>query len=64
VQEDVADTMIAMVAGAMAELNVGDPAILVASSAKARELLGWKPRRAAITQIVEDAWRWHQSPRF
>jgi RHH-type proline utilization regulon transcriptional repressor/proline dehydrogenase/delta 1-pyrroline-5-carboxylate dehydrogenase len=29
VQEDVADTMIAMVAGAMAELNVGDPSILV-----------------------------------
>ena len=28
VQEDVADTMIAMVAGAMAELNVGDPSIL------------------------------------
>jgi RHH-type proline utilization regulon transcriptional repressor/proline dehydrogenase/delta 1-pyrroline-5-carboxylate dehydrogenase len=28
VQEDVADTMIAMVAGAMAELNVGDPALL------------------------------------
>src|SRR3546814_8172748 len=28
VQEDVAETMIAMVAGAMAELNVGDPSIL------------------------------------
>jgi RHH-type proline utilization regulon transcriptional repressor/proline dehydrogenase/delta 1-pyrroline-5-carboxylate dehydrogenase len=28
VQEDVADTMIDMVAGAMAELNVGDPALL------------------------------------
>ncbi len=28
VQEDVADTMIAMVAGAMAELNIGDPALL------------------------------------
>ncbi|MGB6184860.1 MAG: L-glutamate gamma-semialdehyde dehydrogenase, partial [Sphingopyxis granuli] len=28
VQEDVAETMIAIVAGAMAELNVGDPAIL------------------------------------
>ncbi len=27
-QEDVADTMIEMVAGAMAELNVGDPSIL------------------------------------
>ena len=28
VQEDVAETMIDMVAGAMAELNIGDPAIL------------------------------------
>src|SRR3546814_10448916 len=28
VQEDVADGMIAMVAGAMAELDIGDPAIL------------------------------------
>ena len=28
VQEDVADTMIEMVAGAMAELNIGDPSIL------------------------------------
>ena len=28
VQEDVADTMIAMVAGAMAELNIGDPSLL------------------------------------
>ena len=28
VQEDVADTMIEMVAGAMAEMNVGDPALL------------------------------------
>src|SRR3546814_4850899 len=28
VQEDVAETMIEMVAGAMAELNVGDPSIL------------------------------------
>lgn len=44
--------------------RAGDPAILVASSAKARERLGWRPQRAAISRIVEDAWRWHQSPRF
>lgn len=44
--------------------RAGDPAILVASSAKARELLGWRPQRAAITQIVGDAWRWHQNRRF
>lgn len=42
----------------------GDPAILVASSRKARELLGWQPRRTSIEQIVEDAWRWHRNPAF
>jgi len=44
--------------------RAGDPVCLVASSAKARELLGWSPQHAAISRIVEDAWRWHQSPRF
>lgn len=44
--------------------RAGDPAILVASSEKARDLLGWKPQRAAITQIVGDAWRWHQNRLF
>ncbi|MDO9557797.1 MAG: UDP-glucose 4-epimerase GalE [Coriobacteriia bacterium] len=37
----------------------GDPAALVASSALAREVLGWKPERASFEMIVADAWRWH-----
>ncbi|MFF0445603.1 UDP-glucose 4-epimerase GalE [Streptomyces sp. NPDC004609] len=36
--------------------RAGDPAVLVASAAKARELLGWAPRRPALAGIVADAW--------
>ena len=37
----------------------GDPPSLVASSARARDILGWQPRRD-LHQIVEDAVRWHR----
>lgn len=42
----------------------GDPATLVASSARARELLDWQPQRADIRHIVADAWAWHQQPAY
>ena len=42
----------------------GDPAMLVASSAKARQVLGWSPSAPQIEQIVADAWRWHQDPAY
>ncbi len=38
----------------------GDPAKLVASSQKAIKTLEWEPRYAALEQIVETAWAWHQ----
>jgi UDP-glucose-4-epimerase GalE len=41
----------------------GDPAVLYASAARAREELGWTPRHVEIDAIVGDAWRWHQRPR-
>ncbi|KES06137.1 UDP-glucose 4-epimerase [Streptomyces toyocaensis] len=34
----------------------GDPAVLVASAAVAREKLGWNPSRADLAGIVADAW--------
>jgi UDP-glucose 4-epimerase len=34
----------------------GDPAVLVASSDRARDLLGWVPTRTDLDQIVADAW--------
>jgi UDP-glucose-4-epimerase GalE len=39
--------------------RAGDPAILVADAAKARELLGWSTERSDLRSIVADAWRWH-----
>jgi len=38
----------------------GDPATLVASSERARRVLGWEPRLADLETIVETAWRWHR----
>lgn len=39
----------------------GDPAELVADSSLAQRVLNWKPRYTEIAEIVETAWRWHQS---
>ncbi|MEU6076989.1 UDP-glucose 4-epimerase GalE [Micromonospora sp. NPDC047074] len=39
----------------------GDPAELVASSALAREELGWEPRQPALSGIVTDAWAFYQA---
>lgn len=40
----------------VAPRRAGDPAVLVASSARARERLGWRPSRPDLAGIVEDAW--------
>jgi UDP-glucose 4-epimerase len=37
----------------------GDPAVLVADNRAAIELLGWKPQRSSLREIVESAWLWH-----
>lgn len=41
--------------------RAGDPAILVASSAKIRLDLGWLPVCSDIDTIIASAWRWHSS---
>ncbi|MEV0929442.1 UDP-glucose 4-epimerase GalE [Streptomyces phaeochromogenes] len=41
--------------------RAGDPAVLVASAATARERLGWNPSRADLAGIVADAWEFAQS---
>jgi UDP-glucose 4-epimerase len=38
----------------------GDPAVLVASSQKIIQELGWKPQYTALDEIVRSAWVWHQ----
>ena len=39
--------------------RAGDPPALIASSDKARAVLGWTPKRSSIAEIVDSAWRWH-----
>jgi UDP-glucose 4-epimerase len=39
----------------------GDPAVLVASSAKIRAELGWQPRYPTLDQIIGSAWEWHNT---
>ena len=43
------------------ERRSGDPAVLIASSDKAKEVLGWKPEYDSLERIIEDAWRWHKN---
>ncbi|MER6980910.1 UDP-glucose 4-epimerase GalE [Streptomyces carpinensis] len=44
----------------VAPRRAGDPAVLVASAATAREKLGWNPSRADLAGIVADAWEFAQ----
>lgn len=41
------------------ERRPGDPAILIASSDKAKSTLHWNPTRTSIGKIIQDAWNWH-----
>jgi UDP-glucose 4-epimerase len=41
------------------ERRAGDPPVLVGSSTKAMEVLGWKPEYSDIESIIATAWRWH-----
>jgi UDP-glucose 4-epimerase len=36
----------------------GDPAVLIASSRRITEELGWRPRLQSLEEIVASAWRW------
>lgn len=41
--------------------RAGDPAVLIASSEKAKEVLGWKPKYDSLETIIETAWNWHKN---
>lgn len=41
--------------------RAGDPAQLIASSAKAKEILGWKPCHDSLEEIIASAWNWHKN---
>lgn len=57
------------ISGAKLDLPVGsrrpgDPSHLVASSERARSILGWAPRYTKVGDIIETAMRWHAGPTF
>lgn len=41
--------------------RAGDPAQLIASSDKARAVLGWNPQHADLKEIIGSAWNWHKT---
>ena len=45
----------------VAPRRAGDPAQLVASSQKAKDILGWKPKYDDLATIISTAWAWHKS---
>ena len=45
----------------IAPRRAGDPSRLVASSAKAQAILGWKPKFTDVKEIIKTAWEWHVS---
>ena len=43
------------------ERRAGDVTAVVASSEKARMILGWKPQQSSLKGIIQSAWRWQSS---
>ena len=39
----------------------GDPAVLIASSQKAMDVLGWAPKYTNVEDIISTAWNWHST---
>ncbi|MEC1072268.1 UDP-glucose 4-epimerase GalE [Priestia megaterium] len=46
-----------------ADRRLGDPSKLVASSKKIQKELGWEPQ-FNLTNIIEDAWKWHKQSKL
>lgn len=44
----------------VSERRAGDPAVLIASSNRIKEELGWEPIYQSIEAIIASAWKWHQ----
>ena len=41
--------------------RAGDPSTLIASSEKAKDILGWKPKFDDLETIITTAWNWHKN---
>lgn len=46
---------------AVAPKRAGDPAQLIASSEKAKTVLGWTLEYTGLEEIIASAWKWHRS---
>ncbi|SFC79119.1 UDP-glucose 4-epimerase GalE [Tropicimonas isoalkanivorans] len=44
--------------------RAGDAVRLVSGSSRAVDELGWQPRRSTMPQMIQDAWRWHQTGNY
>lgn len=44
--------------------RLGDPAVLVSSSAKAQQVLGWRPQYPELKTILASAWQWERQCHF
>ncbi len=40
--------------------RAGDPAVLIASNQKAKDILGWSPKFTAVEDIIKSAWKFHK----
>ena len=49
------------VVGSIQDGIQGDPSTLIASSEKAKEILGWKPQFDDLETIITTAWNWHKN---
>jgi len=47
-----------------ADKRLGDPARLIASNRKAKELLQWNPQLSDIETILKTAWQWEQNKKY
>ena len=41
--------------------RAGDPPVLVASNERARDVLGWTPRRSTLPDMIGSAWAWRRA---
>lgn len=44
----------------VAPRRAGDSAVLVADPSQAKKILGWTAKHPQLSEIIADAWRWHQ----
>lgn len=45
----------------IAERRAGDPAVLIASSEKARKILGWMPKFTEVEEVIKSAWNFYNT---